>query len=91
MRGARVDSNQGDIVSALRRAGCTVQSLARLGDGCPDLLVGAHGRNYLLEVKGATGTRTPAQLTWHGNWNGVVCIVRSADEALEIVRLLDPR
>ena len=37
----RVDRNHSEIVDALRQAGASVQSLVKVGDGCPDLLVGA--------------------------------------------------
>jgi hypothetical protein len=39
-RAAKVDISQPGIVKALRDAGCTVVSLAPLGNGVPDLLVG---------------------------------------------------
>ena len=38
-RAARIDDNQIAIVKALRKAGCSVLSLAAVGNGCPDLLV----------------------------------------------------
>lgn len=43
-RAAKVDDNQGEIVAALQRAGCSVQSLAGVGRGFPDLAVGFQGR-----------------------------------------------
>lgn len=42
-----VEVGTAEIAEALRRAGCTVQSLAALGNGAPDLLVGIDGRNLL--------------------------------------------
>jgi hypothetical protein len=36
---------------ALRSAGATVQSLAGVGKGVPDLLVGFKGQTLLFEVK----------------------------------------
>lgn len=38
MRAARVDGNHTEMVDALRRTGRLVLSLARAGNGCPDLL-----------------------------------------------------
>lgn len=38
MRAARIDGNHAEIVDALRRTGRLVLSLAREGNGCPDLL-----------------------------------------------------
>ena len=40
MRAARVDDNHVAVVEALRKAGAMVQSLAAVGDGVPDLLIG---------------------------------------------------
>ena len=81
------DANQDAIVSALRKAGCTVQSLGKVRDGCPDLLVGRAGVNYLLEVKTARGALTEDEASWHWAWNGQVLIVRSPGQALAAVGL----
>jgi len=87
---AKVDANQGEIVKALRDIGCTVQSLAPVGGGVPDLLVGYHGVNYLLEVK--DGSRppserglTPHQEKFHASWRGQKTVVTSREEALAAV------
>ena len=55
----RIDDNQEGIVAALREAGATVQSTAAVGSGCPDLIVGYEGRNFLLEVK--DGEKPPSR------------------------------
>ena len=47
---AKVDANQKVIVEALRAAGCFVQSLAGVGKGCPDLLVGSDGKWYVIRI-----------------------------------------
>jgi len=85
----RIDANQPEIVAALRSAGCTVRSLAGVGMGCPDLLVGRNGQNYLLEVKSGRGRGklTPLEDAFHSHWRGQVAIVRSAEEALKVVGL----
>lgn len=82
---ARVDANQARIVAALRAAGATVQVLSAVGQGCPDLLVGRHGVNYLLECKVEHGKLTPDEATWHDLWRGDVAIVRDEDDALRVV------
>jgi len=84
-RRARVDNNHADIVAALRQIGCSVQSLASVGAGCPDLLVGYRGRNVLLEVKAPKGTATSDQLTWGAGWRGQAGIVRTVEEAQRVV------
>ena len=90
-RAAKIDANQTAIVGALRAIGCTVESLAAVGRGVPDLLVGRAGRTYLIECK--DGAKPPSarrltedQLTWHGAWRGgplaVVCDIESAIRAV---------
>ena len=90
-RAARTDANQSEIVMALKAIiGVRVQSLAAIGSGCPDLLVGYRGRNYLLEVK--DGAKVPsarlltrAEIEWHIAWPGQVAVVESAEQAVAIV------
>ena len=90
-RAARTDTNQTAIVAYLRANGCTVQSLAATGKGCPDLLVGWRCVNVLLEVK--DGDRppserrlTPDQKAWHLSWRGQVAVVDSPEAAWQAVR-----
>ena len=84
-RAARIDANHAEIVATLRGVGASVQDLAAVGKGCPDLLVGYRGQNYVLEVKTARGKATPAQVAWHADWRGIVHIVRSAYDALKVI------
>lgn len=89
-RAAKVDANQAEIVEALRIVGCTVQPLHAVGKGCPDLLAGRGGVNYLIEVKDgrkppSARTLTPDQVEWHDLWRGQVAVVSSVKEALEAV------
>ncbi|GAG20217.1 unnamed protein product, partial [marine sediment metagenome] len=62
-----------------------VEHLHMIGRGCPDILVGRGGYNYLLEIKSEKGALTPAEAEWHGLWRGQVAIVRTIDEALDAV------
>lgn len=93
MRKARVDDNHAEIVAALRQVGCSVQSLASLGNGCPDLLVGTHKANFLLEVKDGRKSPsrrklTPDEKDWHEAWRGQVCVVESVNDALRVVGIM---
>lgn len=85
MRAAKVDSNHNQIVSALRDAGCLVVSLASVGLGIPDLLVGFRRKNYLMEVKGPKGELNELQEVFHRRWEGQVAVVRTPEEALRVV------
>lgn len=89
-RAARIDANQKQIVAALRQAGCSVQSLAPVGKGCPDLVVGRDGRNFLIEVKDGAKVPSARKLTedekrWQEQWQGQVCVVEDVDQALQLV------
>jgi hypothetical protein len=66
LRAYRVDGNQKAIVAALREEGFIVQHLHKVGEGCPDLLVGHshNGKRYnvLLELKDGDGKLTAQQV-----------------------------
>lgn len=90
-RDARVDTNQPDIVDALRAVGATVQHLHMVGGGCPDLLVGFRMQNYLLEVKTERGSMNQQQWDWATTWRGGgVHIVRSVEDALGVILGKEP-
>jgi hypothetical protein len=89
-RAAKVDGNHGEIVKVLRQCGASVQSLAQVGDGCPDILVGFRGQNLLLEIK--DGSRPPSarkltvdQVPWHAQWRGSVAVVHSVESAIAVL------
>lgn len=82
----RIDNNHLEIVEALREVGATVQSLASIGRGCPDLLVGYHNKTYLFEVKSGNNGLTSMEVKWIAGWEGRgVKIVRSAEQAIELI------
>ena len=93
-RAARVDANHDQVVQALRAAGATVQSLAGVGVGVPDLLVGYQGKTILFEVK--DGKKPPSerrlteqQLEWHGAWRGgPLAVVDGPDAALRVLGVI---
>lgn len=81
-RAAKIDRNQPEIVTALRRIGADVFSLAAVGCGIPDLLVGFRGATFLLEIKDGSKPPSARQLTddqveWHAAWRGGRCVVVS--------------
>lgn len=91
-RAAKVDGNQAAIVSAMRAAGATVWVI-----GLPvDLLVGAHGKTALVEVKTLTGKRapkaagyTPLQQAFLAGWRGgTVATITDVDGALTLVKTM---
>jgi Holliday junction resolvase len=93
MRYAKVDANQTAVVSALRAAGASVQSLASVGKGVPDLLIGFRGVNLLMEVKDGNKAKsaqklTEDQLKWHGQWLGPISIVDGPEAALRALGVI---
>lgn len=87
---ARTDANHQEIVSQLRQCGYSVQSLASIGSGCPDIVVGAHGRNYLFEIKDGKKCPSGRRLTsdeeqWHFKWGGQVSIIYGLDDAIRTI------
>lgn len=90
------DANHAAVVTALRAVGVSVQSLARMGDGVPDLLIGlldARGVpvNLLVEIKpgDAKDKRQRAlndnEQKWHARWKGQVRIIESVEDAIALV------
>ena len=91
-RAAKTDRNQQEIVKAFRQIGATVQVLSAVGHGCPDILVGWRGRNFLVEVK--DGEKPPSarrltadQAAWHDTWGGQVMVADSIEDAVTRVAL----
>ncbi len=87
-RRAKIDANHAQIVKALRNAGASVQSLATIGCGCPDLLVGFKGKNFLMEIKDPMQPPNKRKLTederaWHGAWMGALFVIESEAQAFD--------
>lgn len=91
----RLDSNHREIVAVLSAHGASVCSLAGVGGGAPDLLVGWHGWTLLMEVKKLTKSgkvpsnhaRTlPRQALWAERWRGgPVYQVESPEAAVAVL------
>ena len=90
-RAARIDSNHSAVVSALRKCGCAVQSLAAVGAGVPDLLCCTQrGHTFLAEVKDGSlppsaRALTPDQREWHARWPGRVYVIERAEDVPSVV------
>ena len=100
MRRGRADSNQRPMVDALRSAGAQVVILSAVGKGCPDLLVGYAGANFLIETKNGARSasysrdqranlmRTPDQDRFHKLWTGQLGVAFTPAEALKIIGVI---
>jgi hypothetical protein len=84
-RAARVDNTQAPIVEALRAAGASVQSLASIGRGCPDLLVGYRMKWFVIECKSPGGKLTTDECAWIQGQRAAVYVVNSVEGALEAI------
>lgn len=84
-RHGRIDETQTEIVRALRGIGAFVQSLADVGNGCPDLLVSFRGKWFVFEVKSPGGKLTPDEARWHNEARAFVFVVFGAGEAIKIL------
>jgi Holliday junction resolvase len=86
-RKAKVDSNQPEIVEAFRKLGYSVLLLHQVGSGCPDICVGKHGYNYLVEIKDGKKSPSQRELTpqekdFHDSWRGHVMIINSVQDVV---------
>lgn len=78
------DTNHNEVTKALLQLGCSVHDLAAAGNGCPDLLVGWRGLNFLVEVKrDSKAPYTRAQILFNRMWQGQVLRAESAHDAVE--------
>lgn len=83
----RTDANHTEVIDALRAASMKAYSLATVGGGVPDVVVGFRGLTMLLEIKDGAKTPSARKLTadeqnWHDTWPGHVAIVESAEGAV---------
>lgn len=82
----KVDAVQKEIVEACKKIGASVISLAPIGEGCPDLLVGFRGKNFLFECKTTQkATLTTDQEILHKTFQGKIFVVHSIIEVLNIL------
>jgi len=85
---ASLDANHTEIVAQLRHIGATVVDLAKVGKGCPDLLVGWRGKTYLMEIKTKTGHMRATQEQFFRSWTGgYIAVVRSFDDAYNVLTM----
>jgi hypothetical protein len=88
---ARTDSNQSDIVQAMRDLGATVTSMHQLGKGIADLLVSWRQQWFVMEVKASAKEKlTEDQIDWIGKQRAAVVIITSPDEAVRFLQAVRP-
>jgi hypothetical protein len=86
-RGQKRDGNEGQIIDALKAAGASVMQISEL-----DLVVGYRRKdgtltNAVIEVKMPGKKPDEDQQKYIDNWKGAVYVVRTVEQALEIINL----
>lgn len=82
------DGNEKEIIAALKKAGASVMQITEL-----DLVVGFQRKsdgmrmNVIFEVKMPGKKPDEDQQKYIDNWQGAVYVVRSVEQALEIISL----
>jgi len=85
------DGNQSAILKSLRQIpGVKVLVLSQVGKGCPDILVGYKGRNWLLEIKDGSQPLSKRALTREESvfifgWTGQVKVVETLEDILKVL------
>ena len=80
---SKADHNQSELLRNLRTIpGLSVVDLSGVGRGCPDLLIGYQGKNYLVEVKNRAtwGKLNARQKEWFSTWTGQAMVVLQAED-----------
>jgi len=83
----RRDNNQADIEKGLAQVGYTFVDLSQVGGGVCDLLVGAHGFNYLFEIKNPDSSHgiTESQSQFYDEWKGQKAVVDNIYQLLHFI------
>ena len=86
----RIDDNQKEVVSQLRKLGVSVAITSMLGKGFPDLVLGHQNKNYLIELKDGSKTKSRKTLTedeakFFNDWKGQVDKCESLDDICRII------
>ena len=87
----RVDENQNQIIHTFIALGASVLNLSRVGQGCPDILLGYRKHSVLCEIKrDGKAAYTESQVKFMQNWRGgAVSRIDSVDAAIRLIKMLD--
>lgn len=92
-RHSKKDANHDDLVAVFERLGCTVAQMHACGvPGFPDIVCGAMGRSWLVELKspdsrygraGLNDNQSAFARDWRG---GRIYVATSADDVIALVQ-----
>lgn len=93
---ARVDANQKEIVTELRKLDVSVLHTHQLGKGAPDLILGYRNDNFLIELKDGSKTKsqqrlTPDEVEFQNKWQGNYAVCNSLEQVLTVIDYVDQR
>lgn len=83
------DKLQKEITHCLKLLGYSVWDTSQIGNGFPDIIVGANGINYLFEIKSKHTTISKSQCKFDSEWKGNSQIIYSVSDALQIIEKND--
>lgn len=86
-RAGKIDANQNSIVKDIRLCGFSVHITSGLGDGFPDILVGAFGHLILFEIKKSPSDKlTPKEVAFARRFSAYhVYRINSFEELLAVL------
>lgn len=80
------DRNHSDVIGWYEELYCSVLDLHKVGENCPDILVGCAHLTDLVEIKWEAGQLSPGQVLFHKNWRGSkVIIVKTQPDVINHV------
>ena len=93
IRAARVDSNQSEIVSALRKFGCSVLPIHQLKN-CGDAVVAKNQKTIIIEIKDGSKPPSARKLTrgeesFRNGWKGIYMVIEGLDDVINLVKALE--
>jgi hypothetical protein len=63
-----------------------------VGKGFPDIVIGYHGVNYLVEIKNGAKTKSQKKLTddeikFHQSWFGQIIVCECVEDVLRLLKI----
>lgn len=93
-RRGRTDTNQKELVKIFRQLGFSVAITSMVGSGFPDIVIGKHKKNWLVEIKDGKKFFSQRELTedekkFKAEWRGMIYLVETVEQAITLAKLLD--
>lgn len=91
MRAKKIDANQNEIVSQLRKMGFSVAITSMVGNGFPDLVVSNYHSTVLVELKDPSKPPSQRRLTadelkFNASWKGVLIVATTLEQITRLFK-----